>query len=59
VGYRDRAAEEEMVLVPRRPTEEMLKAGWYEANDENAAGVWRDMIEAWELSLQPRKLSRG
>jgi hypothetical protein len=42
----------EMVMVPRRPTAEMLKAGWYEANDENAAGVWRDMIEAWELAIK-------
>lgn len=41
--------ENEFVLVPRKPTAAMIKAGWYEAHDENAAGTWRDMIEAWEL----------
>ena len=35
--------QSEFVLVPRVPTREMLKAGWYEANEENAASVWRDM----------------
>jgi hypothetical protein len=51
--------DEEMVLVPRNPTKEMLEAGWYEAHDENAAGTWRDMIEAWELSQKQRELSQG
>ncbi len=36
---------EDMVLVPRNPTKEMLEAGWYEAHAENAEGTWRDMIE--------------
>ncbi len=50
---------EDYVLVPRKPTEAMLEAGWYEAHDENAAGTWRDMIEAWELSKKERKISQG
>lgn len=42
--------QQEMVLVPRKPTKEMLDAAWAESNEENAEGVWRDMLEAWELS---------
>jgi hypothetical protein len=38
----------EYILVPRIPTKAMLDAGWYEAHDEDAAGVWREMIRAWE-----------
>jgi hypothetical protein len=34
------------VIVPITPTAEMLKMGWYSANDEDAAGCWRDMVEA-------------
>lgn len=37
---------EGMVMVPVEPTEEMLSAAWAEALDENASGVWRDMIQA-------------
>lgn len=44
------------ILVPRTPTESMLKAGWYEAHEENALGVWRDMIDAWESTLKGREL---
>ncbi len=40
----------EMVLVPRHSTKEMLDASYYEALAENAAGVWRAMIEAWNQS---------
>lgn len=36
------------VVVPRVPTKAMLEDGWYEAHDEDAAGVWRVMIRAWE-----------
>ncbi len=39
---------EQFVLVPRNPTKEMLEAGWYEAHDEDAGGVWQEMIKAWE-----------
>ncbi len=42
--------DKDFVLVPRKPTPEMLAAGWYEAHDENAEGVWRDMIAAYEGS---------
>jgi hypothetical protein len=48
--------QEEFVLVPRNPTKEMLAEGWYEAHEENAAGVWRAMIEAWELSQKQREV---
>jgi hypothetical protein len=37
-------------VVPREPTKEMLDEGWYEANAENAHGVWTSMIEAHESS---------
>ena len=42
--------ETEMVLVPRRPTKEMIEAAWATALDENAAGVWESMIQAWLTS---------
>ena len=42
--------ETEMVLVPRKPTAEMLKDGWYCIHDENTEGAWTAMIEAWEKS---------
>jgi len=35
-----------MVLVPRRPPKAMIEAAWAPALDEDAAGVWRDMIQA-------------
>jgi hypothetical protein len=44
--------QSEYVLVPREPTPAMLKAGWYEAHDEDAEGVWRVMIEAYELATK-------
>jgi hypothetical protein len=47
------------VLVPRAPTEAMIKAGWFEAHEENASGVWRDMIEAWESSVKNGKFDSG
>ena len=37
----------------------MLKEGWYEAHDEDAAGVWRVMIEAWEREKRDRESSVG
>ena len=51
--------EQEMVLVPRHPTKEMLEAGWYEAHDEDAAGCWREMILAWESSVKEREVGQG
>jgi hypothetical protein len=32
-----------LAIMPIEPNDEMIAAGWYAANDENAAGVWRDM----------------
>ena len=51
--------EKEMVLVPRKPTSEMLRAGWASANEEDAAGVWRDMIEVWESASKQREIGQG
>jgi hypothetical protein len=31
---------------------------WAEAHDENAAGVWKDMIAAWESSGQQREFGK-
>ena len=43
----DKDTGEEMVLVPRLPTKEMVEAAWAYAHDEDAVGVWRAMIDAW------------
>jgi hypothetical protein len=50
--------QSEYVQVPRVPTEEMLRAGWSSANEEDAAGVWRCMIEEWESSHEQGKFSK-
>ena len=50
---------EDFVLVPRKPTPEMLKAGWADAHDEDAAGVWASMIEEWESSRKQGELGQG
>lgn len=34
------------IAAMREPTKEMIGAAWAEAHDENALGVWRDMIDA-------------
>jgi hypothetical protein len=44
-----------MVLVPRIPTKEMIDEAWADAMGEDAAAVWKSMIETWLLSQQ-RKL---
>jgi hypothetical protein len=49
--------EVEMILVPHRPTKEMLEAAWADALAEDAAGVWNSMIEEW-LAGEQRKLLR-
>jgi hypothetical protein len=36
----------------------MLEPGWAEAYDENAAGVWKYMIAAWESSGQEREFGK-
>ncbi len=45
---------EDYVLVPRKPTKEMLEDGWYGAHDEDAGATWRLMIEAYERALAAR-----
>jgi hypothetical protein len=45
----------DFILVPRVPTEAMLKAGWYEAHDEDAGGCWRVMVEEWEKEATDRE----
>ena len=44
----------DMVMVPRKPTAEMLEAAWMDALAEDAAGVWETMIETW-ISSEKRK----
>jgi len=38
------------VVVPREPTLAMLNAAWADALAEDAAGVWKAMIENYENS---------
>lgn len=40
-------SNDEMVLVPRKPTKEMLEAAWADALAEDAGGVWKSMVENW------------
>lgn len=40
------------------PTKRMLEVGWYQAHDENADGVWRDMIDT-ALGVYPGDPVRG
>ncbi len=47
--------QQEMVLVPRIPTPEMLEAAWQWAHAENELETWRAMITAWERQ-QAREL---
>jgi hypothetical protein len=53
MGANNSEDEIEMVLVPRVPTKEMLDAAWADAHDEDAAGVWRAMIDAWQKTRPP------
>jgi len=39
------------IVVSRQPTKEMLDAAWSSALAEDARGVWKDMIEAYERVL--------
>jgi hypothetical protein len=48
--------DEEMVLVPRKPTRKMLDATSDNAHDENAAGVWETMIACYEGRLKPFRI---
>jgi len=55
---RQGGATNEMVLVPLIPTKEMIKAAWADALAEDAAGVWKSMIEVY-LASQQRESSEG
>ena len=54
-NYSKMGNETEVVLVPRKPTKEMLKAAWADALGEDAFGMWNSMLEAW-LNGQQRKI---
>jgi hypothetical protein len=49
---------QEMVLVPRYPTSRMIEEAWADAMAEDAAAVWKRMVETW-LSSQQMKVGRG
>jgi hypothetical protein len=51
--------QQEMVLVPRMPTKQMLDAAWADALAEDASGVWRAMIEEWESSSKQLEIRRS
>jgi hypothetical protein len=38
--------EVDLLVVPKKPTQQMLDAAWASALAEDAAGVWESMIEA-------------
>jgi hypothetical protein len=46
---------EDYVLVPRKPTKEMIEAAWADALAEDAEGVWRSMIEQYESSVLEKR----
>ena len=54
----DSAPQGGYVLVPREPTKAMLDEAFDSAHEENAAGVWRDMLSA-ALSVAPSAPSQG
>lgn len=43
----ERKDEQEMILVPRRPTQEMVDAAYGAAHSEDAEAVWEKMVERW------------
>jgi len=42
------------VCVPIKPTPQMIDDAWMSAVAEDAAGVWRDMVNSWECSLRSK-----
>ena len=38
------------ICVPREPIDGMLEAAWEAALAEDAEGVWKSMLEAYELA---------
>ena len=48
--------QQELVLVPRIPTKEMLEAAWADALAEDAAGVWAAMLAAYQTSSTAQEI---
>ena len=44
------------VLVPREPTLVMLREAWASGLTENAAGVWKVMIDAFEVETTEQEI---
>jgi hypothetical protein len=59
MSCRDRAVENDFVLVPRKATKEMLEAAWADALAEDAEGVWESMIQAYEESIGNSDSGKG
>ena len=56
---KDEKPGDEMVLMPRHPTKEMIEAAYWAAHDEDAEGVWDEMIKAWLQSASKGKSASG
>lgn len=48
-----RAAGDDLVLVPRKATAQMIKDSYYAAMSESAEHTWDKMIESWLTSVTP------
>ena len=44
-----------VLKLMREPDAKMLEEGWYSAHDEDAAGTWRDMIDAILAEAPPKE----
>ena len=55
----DDRAEPEMVLVPRKPTSQMIEAAYEAALAEDAAWVWDKMIESWLHNIGKDSSDKG
>jgi hypothetical protein len=47
--------QQEMILVPKKPTAGMIEAAWADALAEDAGGVWRAMLTEYESSLLKKR----
>ena len=47
--------QSEYVLIPRVPTREMLRAAADDALAEDALGVWKSMIKAYESFISTKE----
>ena len=48
-----------MVLVPRKPTSQMIEAAYEAALAEDAAWVWDKMIESWLHNIGKDSSDKG